>query len=108
MEVKRLVRAFARRVGHHIVAVFKETTSGAENDRVERKKAMALAQAREIDPILVAEMSRWGRSTQDLVVSTTSVSSTSASEISWWRRATLRPHSNTIALRTTHHAPGEG
>jgi DNA invertase Pin-like site-specific DNA recombinase len=28
---------------------------------------MALAQARDIDAILVTELSRWGRSTQDLV-----------------------------------------
>jgi len=49
----------ARRAGHRIVAVFKETASGAKNDRVERKKAMALAQAREIDAILVTELSRW-------------------------------------------------
>jgi putative DNA-invertase from lambdoid prophage Rac len=28
---------------------------------------MALARAREIEAILVAELSRWGRSTQDLV-----------------------------------------
>jgi putative DNA-invertase from lambdoid prophage Rac len=47
--------------------VFKETASGSKNDRVERKKVMALAQAREIDAILVTELSRWGRSTQDLV-----------------------------------------
>jgi hypothetical protein len=37
--------------------VFKETASGAKNDRVERKKVMALAQAREIDAILVTELS---------------------------------------------------
>jgi DNA invertase Pin-like site-specific DNA recombinase len=47
--------------------VFKETASGAKNDRVERKRLMALAQAREIDAILVTELSRKGRSTQDLV-----------------------------------------
>jgi putative DNA-invertase from lambdoid prophage Rac len=64
---ERDLRAFARRAGHHIVRVFKETASGAKNDRVERKKVMALAQAREIDAILVTELSRWGRSTQDLV-----------------------------------------
>jgi len=64
---ERDLRAFARRAGHRIVAVFKDTTSGAKNDRVERKKVMALAQAREIDAILVTELSRWGRSTQDLV-----------------------------------------
>ena len=55
------MRAFARRAGHRIVAVFKDTTSGSKNDRVERKKVMALAQAREIDAILVTELSRWGR-----------------------------------------------
>ena len=38
-----------------------------QNDRAERKKVMALAQARKIDAILVTELSRWGRSTQDLV-----------------------------------------
>jgi DNA invertase Pin-like site-specific DNA recombinase len=48
-------------------ALFKETASGTKNDRVERKKVMALAQAREIDAILVTELSRWGRSTQDFV-----------------------------------------
>jgi putative DNA-invertase from lambdoid prophage Rac len=47
--------------------VFKETASGARNDRVERKKVMALARNHEIDAILVTELSRWGRSTQDLV-----------------------------------------
>jgi DNA invertase Pin-like site-specific DNA recombinase len=40
---------------------------GAKNDRAERKKVMALAQARKIDAILVTELSRWGRSTQDSV-----------------------------------------
>ena len=64
---ERDLRAFARRAGFKIVGVFKETASGAKNDRVERKKVMALAQARDIDAILVTELSRWGRSTQDLV-----------------------------------------
>src|SRR5215467_4408421 len=64
---ERDLRSFARRADHHIVAVFKETASGANNDRVERKKVMGLAQAREIDAVLVTDLSRWGRSTQDLV-----------------------------------------
>jgi DNA invertase Pin-like site-specific DNA recombinase len=64
---ERDLRAYARRAGHNIAGVFKETASGARNDRAERKKVMALAQAREIDAILVTELSRWGRSTQDLV-----------------------------------------
>jgi len=64
---ERDLRAFAKRAGHEIVAVFKETASGAKNDRAERKEVMALAQTRKIDAILVTELSRWGRSTQDLV-----------------------------------------
>jgi putative DNA-invertase from lambdoid prophage Rac len=35
--------------------------------RPERAKVLALARARKIDAILVTELSRWGRSTQDLV-----------------------------------------
>ena len=64
---ERDLKAFARRSGHKIVAVFKETASGADDDSPERKKVMALARAREIEAILVTELSRWGRSTQDLV-----------------------------------------
>jgi putative DNA-invertase from lambdoid prophage Rac len=64
---ERDLRAFAKRAGHEIIAVFREIASGAKNDRAERKKVMALAQARKIDAILVTELSRWGRSTQDLM-----------------------------------------
>jgi DNA invertase Pin-like site-specific DNA recombinase len=46
---ERDLRAFAKRSGHEIVAIFRETASGAKNDRAERKKVMALAQARKID-----------------------------------------------------------
>ncbi|SNS75942.1 MULTISPECIES: recombinase family protein [unclassified Azospirillum] len=45
----------------------KETGSGAKLDRSERKKVMALAQARQIDAVLVTELSRWGPSTIDLL-----------------------------------------
>jgi len=64
---ERDLRAFAKRAEDEIVAVFRETATGAKNDRAERKKVMVLAQARKIDAILVTELSRWGRSTQDLV-----------------------------------------
>jgi putative DNA-invertase from lambdoid prophage Rac len=64
---ERDLRAFAKRSGFEIVGVYKEKASGAKPDRIERKKVMALAQAREIDAILVTELSRWGRSTIDLV-----------------------------------------
>jgi putative DNA-invertase from lambdoid prophage Rac len=58
---------FATRAGYDVVGVWKETGSGIRLDRVERTAVMALAQARRIDTILVTELSRWGRSTIDLV-----------------------------------------
>jgi putative DNA-invertase from lambdoid prophage Rac len=50
-----------------VIGVFKETGSGMKLDRAERHKIMALAQARRIDAVLVTELSRWGRSTTDLL-----------------------------------------
>lgn len=64
---ERDLLAFAARAGYDVVGVFKETGSGVKLDRSERRKVMALAQAREIDTILVSELSRWGRSTIDLL-----------------------------------------
>jgi DNA invertase Pin-like site-specific DNA recombinase len=59
--------AFAERAGDEVVGIYKETGSGAKLDRIERKKVMALAQGRYIDAVLVTELSRWGRSTVDLL-----------------------------------------
>lgn len=59
--------AFAERGGYDVVGVFKETASGTKANRTERGKIVDLAQARKIDAILVSELSRWGRSTQDLL-----------------------------------------
>jgi DNA invertase Pin-like site-specific DNA recombinase len=59
--------AFALRAGYEVAAIFKETGSGAKLDRAERRKVMAMAQARKIDVVLVTELSRWGRSTVDLL-----------------------------------------
>jgi putative DNA-invertase from lambdoid prophage Rac len=59
--------AFAARAGYQVVGVFKETGSGVKLDRAERKRVMALAQRREIEAVLVTELSRWGRSTIDLL-----------------------------------------
>ncbi len=64
---ERDLTAFAGRAGYDIAATFKETGSGAKLDRAERRKIMALAQSRQIDVILVTELSRWGRSTIDLL-----------------------------------------
>jgi len=40
--------------------------SGTKHERAERKKVLALAQARKIEVILVTELTRWGRSMLDL------------------------------------------
>jgi putative DNA-invertase from lambdoid prophage Rac len=64
---ERDLLAFAARAGYEVVGVFKETGSGVKLNRVERRKVMALAQARNIDAVLVTELSRWGRSTLDLL-----------------------------------------
>ncbi|RCS21550.1 DNA resolvase [Phyllobacterium salinisoli] len=64
---ERDLTAFAAHAGYEVVATFKETGSGAKLDRAERKKVTALAQARQIDTVLVTELSRWGRSTVDLL-----------------------------------------
>jgi len=59
--------AFAERGGYDVIGVFKETASGASANRIARNRVLDLAQARHIDAILVSELSRWGRSTQDLL-----------------------------------------
>jgi putative DNA-invertase from lambdoid prophage Rac len=64
---ERELLAYAARCGHEVVGVWKETASGSQNQRPERRKVMALAQARRIEVIAVTELTRWGRSTLDLV-----------------------------------------
>lgn len=59
--------AFAERGGYEVVGVFKETASGTVASRAARNQIIELAQARQIDAVLVTELSRWGRSTQDLL-----------------------------------------
>lgn len=58
---------YADRCGYSVVDIFKEVASGARVDRQERKKIIALARDRRIDIILVSELTRWGRSTIDLI-----------------------------------------
>ena len=63
---ERDLAAFANRSGYEMVGTYKETASGVKLDRAERKGHGA-AQRREIDVVLVTELSRWGRSTTDLL-----------------------------------------
>ncbi len=68
---ERDLKEYADRADFKVVEVFKETLSGIRKAKgrqpIEREKAMALAQSRKIDAVLVTEMTRWGRSTQDLM-----------------------------------------
>jgi putative DNA-invertase from lambdoid prophage Rac len=64
---ERDLTAFAARSGYEVIGTFKETGSGVKADRLERRKVLELAQARYIDAVLVTELSRWGRSTTDLL-----------------------------------------
>jgi DNA invertase Pin-like site-specific DNA recombinase len=62
--------AYADRAGFEVVGTFTEIVSGAKTerrDRAARAQVMDLARRREIDAILVTELTRWGRSTQDIV-----------------------------------------
>ena len=58
---------FAARAGYEVLDIHKETISGTKTNRHARNQVMALAQSRKIDAVLVTELSRWGRSTQDLL-----------------------------------------
>ncbi len=85
---------FADRSGFEVVGVFKETASGMKSNRTARAQIMALAQAREIDAILVTELSRWGRSTQDLLDSLT--------QLAGWQVSMVAMSGMTFELNTPH------
>ena len=57
---ERNLPAFAQRAGYEVVGVYKETASGVKLDRAEHSKVMALAQARQLDAVLVTELSPAG------------------------------------------------
>lgn len=61
------LKAYAVRANYDVVRIFKEVGSGAKLDRVERRRVMEIARARSIDAVLVSELTRWGRSTIDLI-----------------------------------------
>ena len=59
---ERDLRAFAKKAGYKIVGVWQKIASGAKQERAERKKVLALAQAPKVEVILVTELTSWGRS----------------------------------------------
>ena len=64
---ERDLLAYAQHAGFEIIGVWKEIGAGSKENRNERAKIMALAQDQKIDVILVTELTRWGRSTIDLL-----------------------------------------
>lgn len=86
--------AFARRAGYDVVGLFKETGSGSKLDRAERRKVLALAQARKIDAVLVTELSRWGRSTVDLLHT--------LRELEGWKVSVVATNGMTFDLSSPH------
>ncbi|MGB1215979.1 MAG: recombinase family protein [Pikeienuella sp.] len=72
--------------------IHKETISGTKTNRHARNQVMALAQACKIDAVLVAELSRWGRSTQDLLETLNQLAGWSVSVVAMSGRGlVLRP-----------------
>ncbi|WP_103727329.1 recombinase family protein [Novosphingobium sp. HII-3] len=90
----RDLAAFAERGGYEVVEVFRETASGMKANRAARNQVMKLAQARQIDAILVTELSRWGRSTQDLL--------DTLNRLSGWRVSVVAMSGMTFEVDTPH------
>ena len=74
--------------------MFRETASGMKANRSARTEVMKLAQARHIDAILVTELSRWGRSTQDLL--------DTLNRLSGWRVSVVAMSGMTFEVDTPH------
>ena len=85
---------FAERGDFEIVGVFKETASGTKSNRAARNQIMDLAQARKIDAVLVTELSRWGRSTQDLLQT--------LEQLAGWNVSIVAMSGMTFELSTPH------
>ena len=90
----RDLAAFAERGGFEVVVTFAETASGAKDSRRERRRILELAQARRIDAVLVTELSRWGRSTQDLLAT--------LHQLAGWRVSMVAMNGLALELGTPH------
>ena len=86
--------AFADRGGFKVIGIFKDTVSGTKTNRLARNRIIELAQARKIDAILVTELSRWGRSTQDLLET--------LNRLSGWKVSVVAMNGMTFELNTPH------
>ena len=88
------LNALAMRCGYKVVGVFEETASGASGKRKVRQQVIDLAQARRIEAILVTELSRWGRSTPDLLET--------LERLAAWKVSVVAMQGLTFELNTPH------
>jgi DNA invertase Pin-like site-specific DNA recombinase len=86
--------AFAERGGFEVIGIFKDTSSGIKANRLARNRIIELAQARKIEAVLVTELSRWGRSTQDLL--------DTLNRLSGWKVSIVAMSGMTFELDTPH------
>jgi len=86
--------AFADRGDFKVIGVFKDTASGTKANRLARNRIIELAQARKIDAVLVTELSRWGRSIQDLL--------DTLNRFSGWKVSIVAMNGMTFELDTPH------
>ena len=77
-----------------MLGIFKETASGARNNRLARNRIFELAQARRIDAVLVTELSPVGRSTQDLL--------DTLYQFAGWKVSVIAKSSMTFEFDTPH------
>jgi len=85
---------FAARANYKVVGVYRDVASGVRTDRTARNTVMGLAQARRIDAVLVTELSRWGRSTQDLL--------DTLNQLAGWNVSVVAMNGMTFELTTPH------
>ena len=96
---ERDLLAYADRCGYEIHSIHKETGSGTRNDRKVRSDVVEIARARSVNIILVSELTRWGRSTPDLISSLNDLHSEGVSLIaqSGFQFDLATPHGKLIA-----------
>jgi DNA invertase Pin-like site-specific DNA recombinase len=67
---QRELLEYAERANYEVVTIKTDTISGSTSKRKGRDAVIQLALKRKIDVVLVSELSRWGRSMQDVVATT--------------------------------------
>ncbi|MCY4138237.1 MAG: recombinase family protein [Rhodobacteraceae bacterium] len=86
--------SFAGRCGYDVAGIFMETAPGAAANLTARNEVMDLAQTRQIDAVLVSELSRWGRSTQALLAT--------LHRLARWKVSVVAMNGMTFGLDTPH------